>query len=82
MDSTITLLSKSKISILQPSSVLVQLGLCQTWSETILLVFPQGGSYNMFAVWQITFVTIILGLNLKFLKEKAEKVKNNYLTAM
>ena len=36
MDSTIPLLSKSKISHLQPSSVLVQLGLCQTWSETTL----------------------------------------------
>ena len=46
MDSTIPLLSKSKISRLQPSSVLVQLGLCQTWSETALLVFPQGGSFN------------------------------------
>ena len=45
MDSTIPLLSKSKISRLQPSSVLVQLGLCQTWSETTLLVFPRGGSY-------------------------------------
>ena len=41
MDSTIPLLSKSKISCLQPSSVLVQLGLCQTWSETTLLVFPR-----------------------------------------
>ena len=32
--STIPLLYKSKISSLQPSSVLVQLGLCQTCSET------------------------------------------------
>ena len=39
MDSTIPLLSKSKISRLQPSSVPVQLGLCQTWSETTLLFF-------------------------------------------
>ena len=38
------LLSKSKISRLQPSVVLVQLGLCQTWSETTLFVFPRGGS--------------------------------------
>ena len=45
MDSTIPLLSKSKISRLQPSSVLVQLGLCQTWSETTLFVFPRGDSY-------------------------------------
>ena len=45
MDSTIPLLSKSKFSSLQPSSGLVQLGLCQTCSETTLLVFPRDGSY-------------------------------------
>ena len=39
-NSTIPLLSKSKISLLQPSSVLVQLGLCRTCSKTTLLVFP------------------------------------------
>ena len=33
-DSTMPLLSKSGISSLKPSSVLVQLGLCRTWSET------------------------------------------------
>ena len=33
-DSTIPLLLKSKISSLKPSSVTVQPGLCQTWSET------------------------------------------------
>ena len=33
-DSAILLLSKSEISILEPSSVAVQLGLCRTWSET------------------------------------------------
>ena len=33
-DSTITLLPKSEISSLQPSSVVVQPSLCQTWSET------------------------------------------------
>ena len=47
MDSTIPLLSKSKISRLQPSSVLVQLGLCQTWSETILLVFHEAAQSNL-----------------------------------
>ena len=25
--------------------MLVQVGLCQTWSETTLLVFPRGGSF-------------------------------------
>ena len=43
-DSTVPLLLKSEISSLQPSSVLVQLGLCRTCSETTLLVFPRGGS--------------------------------------
>ena len=33
-DSTIPLLPKSEISSLQPSSVVVQPGLCGTWSET------------------------------------------------
>ena len=44
--STVPLLSKSKISSFQPSSVLLQLGLCRTCSETTLLVFPRGGSNN------------------------------------
>ena len=38
MNSTISLLSKSKISSLKPSSVTVQPGLCQTWSETQIVV--------------------------------------------
>ena len=33
-DSTIPLLSKSEISSLKASSVVVQPGLCQTWSDT------------------------------------------------
>ena len=33
-DSTIPQLPKSEISSIQPSSVVVQPGLCQTWSET------------------------------------------------
>ena len=37
MDSTIPLLSKSKISSIYQSSVLVQYGLCQIWLETALL---------------------------------------------
>ena len=43
-DSIIPLLSKSKISNLEPSSVLVQPGLCRTCSETTFLVFPRGSS--------------------------------------
>ena len=38
-DSTIPLLLKYKISSLQPSSVTVQPGLCQTWSETQIVGF-------------------------------------------
>ena len=45
MDSTIPLLLKSEISSFYPASVLVQVGLCRTCSETTLLVFPRGGSY-------------------------------------
>ena len=43
-DSTIPLLSKSKISRLYQSSVTVQSGLCRTWSEPKLLVFSRTGS--------------------------------------
>ena len=38
-DSTIPLLSKSKISSLSLSSVTVQSGLCRTWSETQIVDF-------------------------------------------
>ena len=46
-DSTIPLLLKSEISRFYLFSVLVQGGLCRTCSETTLLVFPRGSSYNM-----------------------------------
>ena len=45
LDSTIPLLFKSEISSFYLFSVLVQAGLCPTCSETILLVFPRGGSF-------------------------------------
>ena len=38
-ENTISHLSKSKISSLGSSSELVQLGLCQTWSETLMTGF-------------------------------------------
>ena len=44
-DSTVPLLLKSEISSFYLFSVTVQVGLCRTWSETTLLVFPRGGSY-------------------------------------
>ena len=46
-DSTIPLVSKSKISSFYQSPVLKQLGLCRTCSETTLLVFPRGGSFTL-----------------------------------
>ena len=45
-DSTIPPLLNSKISSFKPASVAVQAGLCQTCSETTLLVFPRGGSLS------------------------------------
>ena len=39
IDSIIPVLSKSEISSLQPSSVVVQPGLCRTWSETLKMGF-------------------------------------------
>ena len=53
MDSTIPLISKSKISSLQPSYVLVQLGLCQTCSKTTLLVF----SFNVTSLSRFDYFT-------------------------
>ena len=53
-DSTIPPLLKSEISSFQLFSVLVQVGLCRTWSETTLLVFPRGGSY-------VVLVTLVHG---------------------
>ena len=46
-DSTIPLPLQSEVSSFQLFSVLVQVGLCRTCSETTLLVFPRGGSYHM-----------------------------------
>ena len=51
-DSTIPLLAKSKISSFWPSPVAVQPGLCQTWSESSLLVFSCWGSYGF--TWHLS----------------------------
>ena len=45
--STIPLLPKSEILSLQPSSIVVQPGLCRTWSETPKTGFSQRGSYHL-----------------------------------
>ena len=50
-DSTIPLLSKSKVSSLQPSSVAAQADLCQPWSE-----MPKTG---FLALWHILSKTSI-----------------------
>ena len=71
-DSTILLLLKSEILIFYLISVLVQLGLCQTCSETTLLVFPRNGSNlakdyekvnyytDLFNIFSHKFSTLIL----------------------
>ena len=59
-DSTIPPLLNSKISSFQPASVLVQPSLCQSCSETTLLVFPRGGSnvtcHSKYTVTRICFL--------------------------
>ena len=47
LDSTIPLLLKSEISSFKLFSMLVQVGMCRTCSETTLLVFPRGGSFEL-----------------------------------
>ena len=54
-DSTIPLLPKYKISSLYPSQVAVQPGLCQTWSESTLLVFLRRGSNSWNTMFRSTF---------------------------
>ena len=55
-DSTIPLLSKSKISSFYPSSVLVQFGLCWTCSETTCLVSHEAA--HMFILNKVLNVQI------------------------
>ena len=44
LESRIPPLLNSKISSFWPPSIAVQASMCQTWSETTLLVFPRGCS--------------------------------------
>ena len=67
-DSTLTLLLKSKISSFKLFSVLVQTCLCQTCSETTLLVFPRGGSV---VINVLPILTLFLGAAMG--SEKAKK---------
>ena len=66
-DSTISLLSKSEISSLQSSSVLVQPGLCRTCSETTLLVFPRGGSNGIITIVGVEIYTTQSFISVKVL---------------
>ena len=45
-DNTIPLLHKSEISSFKPVSVVVQAGLCRTWSEPPKTVFSCRGSFS------------------------------------
>ena len=47
-DSTIPILSKSKISSIYPSSATLQPVLCRSWSEPKLLVLSRTGTYVRF----------------------------------
>ena len=64
-DSTILLLLKSEISSFQLFSVLVQVGLCRTCSETTLLVFLRGGS-NVKMLTIVDILTFISKKNYSF----------------
>ena len=60
LDSMISLLSKSEISSLWPSSVAVQPGLCRTRSETRMLVFSRRGSFKRKLNVKTTYVQFIV----------------------
>ena len=61
LDSMITLLSKSEISSLWPSSVAVQPGLCPTSSETrMFFFFSRRGSFKRKLNVKTTYVQFIV----------------------
>ena len=83
-DSRIPLLLKSEISSFLLFSVLVQAGLCRTCSETTLLVFPRGGSFNVGKTFQNTKLMEEEKLFLFFIPQTSppvhvEKVSVHYL---
>ena len=78
-DSTIPLLLKSEISSCWLFSVLVQVGLCRTCSQTTLLVFPRGGSFHIHSL-NLTMITLILSLSsLNAMKQSKHIYTNVYL---
>ena len=52
--------------------MLVQAGLCRTCSETTLLVFPRGGSFNGENLRSFVSETIPSGLSIEY----ADKIEN------
>ena len=60
-DSTIPLLSKPEISSIQPSSVVVQFGLCRTWSET-----PKTGFLRTRLIYELLHDKTLILLAAKF----------------
>ena len=79
-DSTTPLLLKSKISSFYLFSVLVQLSLCRTCSETTLLVFPRGGSYDSTTSPQHRKNTSSMGLNVG-IKQHTHKMYGLIMTS-
>ena len=78
-DSTIPLLVKSEISSFWLFPVTVQPSLCQTCSETTLLVFPRGGSFhvsppNQLVIQNLLF--ILISMENKILGFCGEKAVN------
>ena len=64
-DSTIPLLSKSKISRHYPFSFATQICLCLTWPETKTLVFSRRGSFIYRSRKQLTKITFFLRFQCK-----------------
>ena len=78
MDSTIPLLSKSKISSLWPSSVPVQPGLCRMYSETTLLVFACGGSFII--VLSVSMICVLVSVS--FTEREKYSIINFIMSAL
>ena len=87
IDSTIPLLPKSEIPSFYPSSVVVQLGLCLTWSDTpdmflrdavpVLLQYSSPGAgclklTTSFVNVSLNFQTLILQIHCYFFLKKCE----------
>ena len=72
-DSTIPLLSKSEISSLYSSSVVVQPGLCGTWWKPRRPVFSERGSFDFRHMRLVDVVKICSALSEIYPEEKCQK---------